>query len=65
MEQVCLTMFVSFLLGNMSRCQCCVCGCHNRKGRGAESVGGNQLRECPALQMEHFSKQDEHNPQQI
>ena len=51
-------MFVSFLLGNMSRCQCCVCGCHNRKERDAESVSGNRLRECPALQMEHFSKKD-------
>lgn len=42
----------------MSRRQCCVWGCHNRKGRCAEDIDGNRLCECPTLQMEHCPKRD-------
>ena len=34
----------------MSRRQCCVWGCHNRKGRCAEDIAGNLLCGCPVLQ---------------
>ena len=33
----------------MSRRQCCVWGCHNRKGRCAEDIAENRLCGCPVL----------------
>ena len=42
----------------MSRRQCCVWGCHNRKGRCAEDIDGNRLCGCPTLQMQHCPKRD-------
>ena len=35
----------------MSRRQCCVWGCHNRKGRCAVDISGNRLCKCPVLQV--------------
>ena len=42
----------------MSRRQCCVWGCHNRKGRCAEDIDENRLCECPTLQHKNCPKQD-------
>ena len=40
----------------MSRRQCCVWGCHNRKGRCIEDTAGNHLCNCPVLEAQHCPK---------
>ena len=42
----------------MSRRQCCVWGCHNRKGRCAVDISGNRLCKCPVLQVNGCPKPD-------
>ena len=36
----------------MSRRQCCIWACHNKKGRCAEDIDGNRLCGCPVLQVD-------------
>ena len=42
----------------MSRCQCCVWGYHNQKGRCAEDIVENWLCGCPVLLGKGFPKSD-------
>jgi len=56
--KVLLDMVYNSLLSKMSRCQCCVWGCHNRKGRCAKDVDGNRLCECSILRNKNCPKRD-------
>ena len=42
--------------GGISRCQCCVWGCHNRKGRCIEDIAGNRLCSCPVWKVRNCLK---------
>ena len=57
-EAVYQHLAVSLFSGNMSRRQCCVWGCHNRKGRYPEDIDENRLCECINVQTKHCPKRD-------
>ena len=43
---------------NMSKRQCCVWGCNNRKGKCPEDVAGNRLCDCPLPRIEGCQRRE-------